>query len=314
VTKRAARPAYIVAYLELREHPKVQRLATRMGWRKAQAIGALMLLWMHAAEYAQDGVIEEYDAQELATVCDVPKPQADRWVEALIDVGWIDADPRTIHDWSDYSGKTLDLLRENRERVARHRAAKSEAAETTTRSEPTVSTRTVPVRTRTVREQSALRVRREESKSEIAPTALARGAETAIIASDGRHAERQALWSAFDVGMGAARTANERGRRAKAVGDLLDAGVTPDEVTRAIAAWPRVMRDATLTETGIASHVGRLCAAPAYDRAPNGRMSLVELVRVATADFEEQEIARGTGTLPSGHDAHARVVAVARGR
>lgn len=310
MTKRAARPTYIVAYLELREHPKLQRLATRMGWRKAQALGALMLLWMHAAEYAQDGVIDEYDAHELATICDVPKPQATRWMEALTEVGWTDEDPRRIHDWSDYSGKTLELLRENRERVARHRAAKSEQSPAPTRSDEADSTRTVRERTRTVPVPSALRVRREESKREITPTACADD-ETALVASDTRHEQRQALWSAFDAGMGPARTQNERGRRAKAVADLLAADITPDEVTRAIAAWPRVMRDATLTETGIASHVGRLTAAPAFGRAPNGQMSNVELVWAVTEEIrlEEEARARGTGTVPSRDGAAARVFA-----
>ena len=314
MTKRTGRPSYIVAYLELRQHPKLQRLATRMGWRKAQALGALMLLWMHAAEYAPDGVIDEYDALELATVCDVPKPQAGKWLEALAELGWIDENPRKIHDWSDYSGKTVELLRENRERVARHRAGKLQESPPATRSDEAISTRTVPVRTRTVREPYALRVRREESKSKsITPTACADG-ETAVVVADTRHAERQALWSAFDAGMGPARTQNERGRRAKAVSDLLDAGVTPDEVARSITAWPRVMRDATMTETGIASHVGRLCAAPALGRAPNGQMSTVELLWSVTEDIAREESTRGTGTLPGGNGPVIGLIAPSRGR
>jgi hypothetical protein len=109
----------------------------------------------------------------------------------------------------------------------------------------------------------------------------------------------------------------QRGRRTNAVGgrkavaDLLAADITPDEVTRAIAAWPRVMRDATLTETGIASHVGRLTAAPAFGRAPNGQMSNVELVWAVTEEIrlEEEAKARGTGTVPSRNGAAARVFA-----
>jgi hypothetical protein len=109
--------------------------------------------------------------------------------------------------------------------------------------------------------------------------------------------------------MGPARTSSERGRRAKAVADLLAADITPDEVARAIAAWPRVMRDATLTETGIASHVGRLTAAPTFGRAPNGQMSDVELVWTITEQIRQEEFARGTGTVSSRNGKDARIVA-----
>lgn len=313
------RVIYVNVSTDLLGHWKVEATADALGIERAQVVGHLVGLWAFAAnatdESQAEGDLSRFPASVLERqVGWAGKPGA--WAQALRDHGWVDADGR-VHDWLEHAGRGIAALATQRERMRARRGATraplDNGASTVTaplsNGASTVRDTTTATATATTTATST-----PTATEKVRLPALARGAETAIIASDGRHAERQALWSAFDVGMGAARTQNERGRRAKAVGDLLDAGVTPDEVTRAIAAWPRVMRDATLTETGIASHVGRLCAAPAYDRAPNGRMSLVELVRVATADLEEEERARGTGTLPSGHDAHARVVAVARGR
>lgn len=89
------------------------------------------------------------------------------------------------------------------------------------------------------------------------------------------------LWAVFDTHLGKARTQSERGRRSAAVRDLVAAGCEPEQLDVAVANWRRVMGSATCTETGVASHLGRLTEgwqARGGGTDSQGRMGVVELI------------------------------------
>jgi hypothetical protein len=311
---------YVNVSTDLLSHWKVEATAEALGIDRAQVVGHLVGTWAFTAnatdESQSEGDLSRFPASVLERqVGWTGAPGA--WAQALRDHGWVDPDGR-VHDWLEHAGRGIAALAAQRERMRTRRAARapldngastviapSDNGASTVRD----TTTTTPTATAT---PTATTTSSGTATAKVRLPALARSADLAVAEpNDEKHAQRQALWSAFDAGMGPARTQNERGRRAKAVADLLAADITPDEVTRAIAAWPRVMRDATLTETGIASHVGRLTAAPAFGRAPNGQMSNVELVWAVTEEIrlEEEAKARGTGTVPSRNGAAARVFA-----
>lgn len=85
-----------------------------MGIAVPAAIGHLHLLWWWAIEYAEDGDLSGFDAEELAAVCQWPG-EAATLSAALERAGFLNADGR-LHDWDDYSGR----LQEQRERMREH--------------------------------------------------------------------------------------------------------------------------------------------------------------------------------------------------
>ena len=115
--------AWIESHQEVGRHPKTKKLARLLGVSLPAAVGHLHYLWWWALDFAQDGVLDKYDAEDIADAMQW-EGDADQLVEALLSSGYIDDtdDGLVVHDWAEYAGKLL-------ERRAKDRARKRAAAE-----------------------------------------------------------------------------------------------------------------------------------------------------------------------------------------
>lgn len=117
--------AYIQSHQELARHPKTKRLARTLGVTVPAAIGHLHLLWWWALDYAQNGDITDYSADDIAEAC-LWDADPDDLLAGLMDcginggAGFVERtqDGRLlIHDWYDYAGKLLAKREQNAERA-----------------------------------------------------------------------------------------------------------------------------------------------------------------------------------------------------
>jgi hypothetical protein len=116
--------AWIEVHQALRDHPKLGRLARRLSISKPQAVGHLVFLWFWSTDYASDGDLSPFDAQEIAEAAGWDG-DADIFVSGLIYAGFVDQNnaggPGQIHDWQEYGGKLADRRKANAERQRKHR-------------------------------------------------------------------------------------------------------------------------------------------------------------------------------------------------
>ena len=113
--------AWIESHQELRNHPKVRRLARGLNVAVPAAIGHLHLLWWWAIDYAPDGCLAGYEDWEIAEAALWEGDPAE-FTAVLMRVGWVDQDD-TLHDWDDYAGKLIRSREQARVRMAAKRAA-----------------------------------------------------------------------------------------------------------------------------------------------------------------------------------------------
>jgi len=115
--------AWIPSHQELARHPKTRRLARLLRITVPTAIGHLHLLWWWALDYAPDGRLDRYDADDLADATMWEGDPAEL-MEGLIAAGFIDSDDdgRRLHDWDEYAGTLHQKREQTRERQQRFRA------------------------------------------------------------------------------------------------------------------------------------------------------------------------------------------------
>ncbi|ADU50154.1 HNH endonuclease [Thermaerobacter marianensis DSM 12885] len=118
--------AWIESHQSLKDHPKTRRLARRLGISVPAAIGHLHCLWWWALEYAQDGSLAQYDADDIADAM-MWDGDSQQLVQALVHAGFLDetGDGLRIHDWRDYAGRLI----EQRERAAARKREMRQAYE-----------------------------------------------------------------------------------------------------------------------------------------------------------------------------------------
>ena len=118
--------AWIESHQELKDHPKTRKLARQLGITVPAAIGHLHCLWWWALEYAQDGDLSEYDAEEIG-YAGMWEGDADQFISALCQSGFLDeaGNPGDygLHDWTDYAGRLIDLRAFRSQRNKLHRDA-----------------------------------------------------------------------------------------------------------------------------------------------------------------------------------------------
>lgn len=110
--------AWIESHQELGRHPKTRRAAKLLGVSRAAVIGHLHYLWWWALDYAQDGVLTAYDADEIAEAC-LWDGEPSALVDGLVAVGFLDCDEDGtlhIHGWLAHEGKVLRRLAAEAER------------------------------------------------------------------------------------------------------------------------------------------------------------------------------------------------------
>jgi hypothetical protein len=114
---------WIESHQSLRDHPKTRKLARRVGGI-AKAIGHLHCLWWWCIDYAPDGDVTKYEAEDIAIGADWDgDPQ--EFIKALIDSGFVtNGDGLRINDWYDYAGKLVERREQNRLRAKEWREKK----------------------------------------------------------------------------------------------------------------------------------------------------------------------------------------------
>lgn len=138
--------AWIESHQSLRDHPKLKRLARKLGKEAPAAIGYLHLIWWWAMNYASDGNISKYDPEDIADAA-MWNGEAGMFMEALIDCEFIDISENgaVIHDWYDYAGKLLEKRESDAKRKRDARRQKDEKC--MSNGHPTDGAGTVPYRT-----------------------------------------------------------------------------------------------------------------------------------------------------------------------
>lgn len=111
---------YTPSHAELGDHPKMWRVADRLGLSAPATIGHLHLLWYFTLRFAPDGDLSRFRDPELARAAQWPG-DAQEFVAALRETGWLDE--YRVHDWQDYGGKYIERKRANAERMRVARSA-----------------------------------------------------------------------------------------------------------------------------------------------------------------------------------------------
>lgn len=110
--------SWIESHQELGRHPKTRRLARLLDVSLPATVGHLQFLWWWALDFAQDGDLSHYEAQEIADAA-LWEGEPARFIGALRMAGFLDGLPDggySIHDWHDYAGKLIEQRRANAER------------------------------------------------------------------------------------------------------------------------------------------------------------------------------------------------------
>jgi hypothetical protein len=92
---------WLKVYDDLPRHPKTTRLTRKLNVDRALVVGCLVCLWTWAFEYAEDGDLSKYEAEDIAEAARWPGDAAE-FVAALHATGWLDKGP-LIHDWEAYT-------------------------------------------------------------------------------------------------------------------------------------------------------------------------------------------------------------------
>lgn len=111
--------AWIESHQELARHPKTKRLARLLGCSVPAAIGHLHLLWWWATDYAPDGDLTSFSAEDVAEAV-MWEGECESLVTALREARFLDGS--RIHDWDTYAGRLLERRFENARRMRKVRA------------------------------------------------------------------------------------------------------------------------------------------------------------------------------------------------
>ena len=109
--------AWIESHQEVGRHPKTKKLARLLGVSLPAAVGHLHYLWWWALDFAQDGVLDKFDADDIADAIQWDGDSS-QLIDALISSGHIDDTDHglVVHDWYDYAGKLLERREKDRAR------------------------------------------------------------------------------------------------------------------------------------------------------------------------------------------------------
>lgn len=109
--------AWIESHQEVGRHPKTKKLARLLGVSLPAAVGHLHYLWWWALDFAQDGLLNKYDAGDIKDAM-LWDGDENKLVDALITSGYIDdtEEGLQLHDWGEYAGKLLERRAKDRER------------------------------------------------------------------------------------------------------------------------------------------------------------------------------------------------------
>lgn len=96
-------------------HPKIRRLATRLGCSKVQAIGHVIALWAWASKFSPHGSIDNFEPEEIADGA-MWDGDAGKFIQAMKESELIDGNG-ILHDWQQYNGVLIEKRERDRERM-----------------------------------------------------------------------------------------------------------------------------------------------------------------------------------------------------
>jgi len=169
--------AWIKSHQELRNHPKVKRLARICSVPPTQVIGHLHFLWWYALDYAQDGDLSSFDNDELAEIAGW-EGEASTFVEAMGSVGFLDGSPGeySIHDWGEYAGRLIEDREKKREndrvRAQAYRERQKEKRHTNVTRDVSVSHASVTLPEESREEETRVEESRADSGGDAATLSL----------------------------------------------------------------------------------------------------------------------------------------------
>ncbi|MDY6399352.1 MAG: hypothetical protein SPL10_07745 [Synergistales bacterium] len=125
--------AWIEAHQELPRHPKTKRFARMLKISIPQAVGHLFMFWWWALDYAENGDLSRYDADDLADAAQWDG-DPEEFLKAMIECGpggsygFIEKNESGmfVHDWEMYSGRLVEKREKNRQRQAKGRKNNTE--------------------------------------------------------------------------------------------------------------------------------------------------------------------------------------------
>lgn len=124
--------AWLEAHQDLRDHPKTKRAARALGISRPQMIGHLLCLWWWCLDYAEDGILTDFDNADIADAAEW-EGEPDDFIHALLHCGPADragfltnGDGLRINDWSQYGGKYITKRNQGRDRQRTHRERNAE--------------------------------------------------------------------------------------------------------------------------------------------------------------------------------------------
>lgn len=114
--------AWVESHQELGRHPKTRRASKLLSVSRAAVIGHLHCLWWWALDFAQDGVLTKFEADEIADAC-LWDGEPEALVAGLVGAGFLDAveGQLVVHDWGDYAGRLIERRTSDAERKRRSR-------------------------------------------------------------------------------------------------------------------------------------------------------------------------------------------------
>lgn len=98
-------------------HPKLARLQKRLKLKRFETVGILELIWMLAAQHADDGDLSKFSAIDIAEHLEWER-EPDELILALVDCRWLDRveDKLSIHDWDEHKPGYLHDRQRKREK------------------------------------------------------------------------------------------------------------------------------------------------------------------------------------------------------
>lgn len=116
---------------DLPHHPKTRLFARLIGISQTEAVGYLVRLWLWAAEYTPEGIIEDGRgvAAEVVAAAAGWTDGATTFFDAMVSAGFIDAIDAgyELHDWAAHSGRAIERRRRHAERIRQWRGTRAVA-------------------------------------------------------------------------------------------------------------------------------------------------------------------------------------------
>lgn len=119
--------SWIESHQELGRHPKTRRAAKLLSTSRPAVIGHLQYLWWWALDFAQDGDLSGFDAEEI-TEAALWDGDPGVFYQSMQEAGFIDSDGK-LHDWNDYAGRLIDKREQAKDRVRNWRAKRTNSVQ-----------------------------------------------------------------------------------------------------------------------------------------------------------------------------------------